>query len=82
MAVPLYIAGYSRKNGKTYLTVVGHGLTSANNGNKLTIIGCSDPSVNVTTTIDHVILPDTIVFNQSNLFDIPVEKVGGACAIG
>jgi hypothetical protein len=82
MAVPLYVAGCSRKGGKTYLTVVGHGLTSANNGNKLTVMGCSDKSVNVTTVIDHVVVPDTIVFLQPGLLDIPAELVGGACAIG
>jgi hypothetical protein len=82
MANPLYISGYSRKAGKVYLTVVGHGLTAANNGNTLTIVGCSDPSFNVVTTIDHVIVPNTIVFNQPGVNDQHAEKVGGACAIG
>ena len=81
MATPLYIAGYSRKAGLVYLTVVGHGLTSGNNGNTLTIVGCSDPSVNVVTKVDHVIVPDTIVFKQPGLYDTP-ERSGGACAIG
>ena len=83
MAVPLYIAGYCRKAGFVYLTVVGHGLTSGNKGNTLTIVGCSDPSFNVITRIDHIVAPDTIVFKQpdAGLYDT-IERVGGACAIG
>jgi hypothetical protein len=82
MATPLHIAQCVRRNGMTYLVVTGHGLTVANEGQKITIAGVSDASVNVTATIFKVIVPDTIRFRQPGLPDIPNGLVGGAVAIG
>ena len=81
-ATPLYIKELVRKNGKTIAIVVGHGLTVANVGNTISIVGVSDKSCNVITTVSRVIPPDTLEFLQPGLPDINASIAGGAIAIG
>jgi len=80
MATPLYIAQIHRLNGVTTLTVVGHGLTVADQNRNMTIVGASDPTVNGTFKIKRIVAPDTIQFDQPNLPSIPSGLVGGAVA--
>jgi hypothetical protein len=77
-AVPLFISEISRKNGVVYITVMGNLLTALNVGNKIQVLGVSDPSFNVTAKVSRVIPPNTICFNQPGLFDITGLKGGGA----
>jgi hypothetical protein len=82
MSAPLFISQISRHSGVTSLTVVGHGLTAANVGNKITVVGVSDPSFNVTSTIAKVVVPDELTFNQPGLPDVHSPRSGGAIGIG
>lgn len=82
MPNPLFIAQCMRLNGVVSLTVVGHGLTGANVGNKITVIGCPDNSVNVVSTIARVSGTDGIVFNQNAALPNIHGLSGGAVAIG
>ena len=82
MAVPLFVEQATRHNGVSTLVVVGHGLTSANEGNAITVVGVHDTSFNVGAKISKVIPPDTIRFNQPGLPDVHSALRGGAIAIG
>lgn len=81
-STPLFIAQCLRRSGVTKLTVVGHGLTAGNVGNKITVVGVANRSVNVVSTISRVIVPDGIEFLQPGTDDIPLGLTGGAVSIG
>jgi hypothetical protein len=82
MANPLYISQCFRRSGLTTLEVIGHGLTAADQGRTVTIVGVSEPTINGSFKIDKIVVPDTIRFKQSALLhDISNGIVGGACAI-
>jgi hypothetical protein len=78
---PLYIVECVRKNGVTYLSVEGHGLTEADEGRALRVAG-ADRTVNGDYVISKIVPPDAIQFLQPDMLDIPAGKTGGAVAIG
>jgi len=79
--VPLYISQCTRRSGVTVLVVVGHGLTGADVGRRLTVVGVSHQNANGEFAISAVRGTDTIEYPQPGLADIPSGLTGGAVGI-
>jgi hypothetical protein len=79
MANPLYIAQCGRISGRTWLRIVGHGLTGADALRQVTVLG-AERSMNGTFTISKVTAPDHIEFLQPGLYDI-APIAGGAVSV-
>jgi len=78
MKNPLYITECVRKDGVTYLTVLGNELTEADEGGTVKVMGVQNETVNGEFPILKIIPPDTIRFLQPNQLDIPAGIRGGA----
>jgi hypothetical protein len=81
MAAPLYIAEASRVNGVTTLKVVGHGLTAADQGRMINVMGAGHSSLNGRFTIARIVVPDMLQYNQTDQGALPGFS-GGAVSIG
>jgi hypothetical protein len=79
VATPLYIANAVRVNGETFLSIAGHGLTAADQGRTITILGNSEPTLNGSFPMSTIIPPDTIRFLQPGLPELD-GMAGGAAA--
>jgi hypothetical protein len=79
---PLYIAEAIRINEVTTLKVVGHGLTSGNVGNAITVTGAGHYSLNGKFTISRVVAPDLLQYNQVGAAPLLAGLAGGAVSFG
>jgi hypothetical protein len=80
MAQPLYISECGRISGRTWLRVVGHGLTGADIPKTVTVVG-AERSMNGTFNISRITAPDHIEYRQPGLYDIVGVLTGGAVGI-
>lgn len=81
MATPYYIYLATRKNGILHLLCAAHGLTIANAGSRITIVGSPVPSFNGNFQINKIVVPDSIQILQPGP-DVDPAVAGGAFAIG
>jgi hypothetical protein len=84
---PLYISQAFRSNGLSTLVVQNIGNPSPGNlvatvGQKLQVMGVSDPSFNGTFVISQVVNPDTIRYLQPGQHEVRSALVGGAVSVG
>jgi hypothetical protein len=82
MAAPLYIAQCGRLSGRSWLRVVGHGLTAGDAASKsVQVVGVSEQTMNGTFRLSKVIPPDHLEYLQPGLHDIVGGLAGGAVGI-